>query len=773
MKSYIFYYWFFPFNIKLILNIKGKKMKTLLPILLLTLLVGCSQEKSTNQSERIIELNAGVGVVTGAGEFGEIDSKDSKVLTFKINNTGDAPLIGPPAVDNQDFSIIYQQSSCASIAPKQSCLLKVLFDAKTKTQGQSYSANLNLDSAFVTLSGSVKAPIVETPEESISFLSGSSEITEQNFGEILQNKSVIKTITIKNAGSTKTNSTVVITGSSAYVVAYDNCSGKDIKPKYSCQIKVAFNSGLLSGAESGSLSYNGKSISLLGSVLSTIPAGTEGGASEKYYEVVSLFGNLETASVDGGSLFSKESKQLVISFKNKGNSPSPISSASLNNSNMYIGFNQCSNKILAPNSSCQVRLIISAVGKEPNSYSSILSFGDIELPISYLVESNSENPTVACSLLNASGNGVSSLVGVASVSGNLPSCQINSCSLGYVLENNICQQISSFSYRSDESYSAMNDYNFSQIELLSSKLKNANLQYTSYAFQGISRRLEIIVPDPLGLLDAWSGVSESVCVENGGTFAFSEDYWMDVCTLDKVACLNNGFLWETNGETQQGNSRCWRSGYIGNYQNSIILENYNNSFNNLINTCGWNDTLFPFSPENNSIPCFVNNPSGQKNSISFGFGGSNDMRLVIKNDVIQNNLVVNSYYQDGSEIVHLGVTTSMTEVTCLSVSNSTWGDPDFMGDYSCYGAAGDQSFKNTCVDLGYIYFSGNDLNPASCISGGGKADLRNTDLSVFSANCSMPVMTPSAGWTFNSNLPISNCNIEGLKSSNRFIELKY
>lgn len=354
------------------------------------ILASCTQKKvevvNPSQPEEVISYNAGVGIFTGSGDFGEVKKTDSKVLTLKITNTGDAPLQGPPSIDNANFAIIYQ-NGCATVAPNKACTVKVSFDAKGKATGESYEANFNLDSAFIALAASIPADITPPAQESIDFLSGSAVITSQDFGETAQNKNILKTISIKNKGSLPISSTAALSGSTAFSISYDACSGKSIAKNSSCIMKVNFASGALSGEIIGSLIYNGKSLSLVGNV--SAPAEVVSGPpltpGAPYFQVVALVNNVEQTEIVGGALSGSESKQIIINFKNLGNSPAPVASAALDNTNASIAYNQCSNKILAPNSSCQVRVIISASGKSANSYASVLSFGDKALPVSYSV----------------------------------------------------------------------------------------------------------------------------------------------------------------------------------------------------------------------------------------------------------------------------------------------------------------------------------------------------------------------------------------------------
>lgn len=365
--------------------------KIILGLATLFLLTSCSQDKASEKlKDQVIEIRAGVGIVTGSGDFGELGPKDSKVLTFKITNSGDAPLVGPPSIDNSDFQIIYQQSSCSSIAPKKYCSLKVAFDAKGKTPGQSYSANLNLDSAFVALTGSVQAPapIAQAPEgEELlpipKYMSGSAEISSLDFGAITAKQSVLKSFTIKNMGALTTNSAVSLSNSN-FSISYDTCSNKPLAPGKSCSLKVSLSGAGKSGDVASSLIYEGVSLSLIGNV--TAPSTPSGeGSSGAMANVVFLYEGeqlVSPPSINAGNLVGNDAKQLIVYAKNIGNLSTVSQTASLDNPNFSLLYNQCQNKILAPNGSCQMRIIFSASGKAENIYASTLSFGDKSIALS-------------------------------------------------------------------------------------------------------------------------------------------------------------------------------------------------------------------------------------------------------------------------------------------------------------------------------------------------------------------------------------------------------
>lgn len=141
-----------------------------------------------------------------------------------------------------------------------------------------------------------------------------------------------------------------------------------------CQIKVSLSGAGKSGVVAGNLSYASLPLPLTGTVVTTVSGGSQQLASNvSFMQGTNVLA--EPASYNFGSLSAKDSQQLILNIKNTGTLATASSSATLASSTHFsIIYNQCSNKILAINASCQVRVLFSATGKAPGSYSTTLSF---------------------------------------------------------------------------------------------------------------------------------------------------------------------------------------------------------------------------------------------------------------------------------------------------------------------------------------------------------------------------------------------------------------
>jgi hypothetical protein len=288
--------------------------KILALALLFSLTTACTKNSQNNQEEKPdISFNAGFGVFTGSGDFGVIGPKDSKILTVKITNTGDAPLSGPAQIDNNKFSIIYQ-SGCTSINPGKVCTLKLSFSASGKNLGV-HTANFNLDTAYLALTAEIVDPNINQTA-SVSF-----SANPLDFGTIKDNESLIKNLIITNTGVVNIQNQAVTVGP-LYNKIYDTCSNKRILPTKTCLVKLQLVGTGKNGAINETLNFAGQPMSVVGVVVNS-----QGPSVVANPDVKFLINNVEASNYDYGSLSGKESKQVIIYAKNFGNNTSEASIA--------------------------------------------------------------------------------------------------------------------------------------------------------------------------------------------------------------------------------------------------------------------------------------------------------------------------------------------------------------------------------------------------------------------------------------------------------------
>lgn len=348
----------------------------LLPAILLAL-AGCSenkQSKAPSEPEVLVVYNA--TTVTGTGDFGLFaESKGSKVLTIRIKNDGPEVLIGPATVDSTNFSLIYQ-SGCASVAIGKTCTVKVVFDANNKP-AQEYAGLLILGEAQVPLLAEIEAP--EPPAASIQYNLSGVELSILDFGSFTGKQSSLKTISLKNTGLTPVTSSVVV--SSNFTKTYDNCSAA-LAPGKSCSVKVSFSSAGKSGEVLGTLTFADTVLDLKAEVITPATTGTQ---TSNIVYIISSQQLVSPAVYDIGSKMKTESSQVIVYAKNIGTVASVASTAQLSDPSFAIAYNQCINRSLAPNATCQIRVTFSASGKAPADYSSVLTFAEKTLSFSATV----------------------------------------------------------------------------------------------------------------------------------------------------------------------------------------------------------------------------------------------------------------------------------------------------------------------------------------------------------------------------------------------------
>lgn len=359
-------------------------LKALGLILCGAMLFGCGKKDESTVSILNYELKS--GVFSSPLSFGEVGIGESKVLSVKLSNIGDETLVGPLVVDN-NFSLIYQSSSCIELAPNQSCVFKIMFNAQGKIVGSSYSGNLNFDNASIALSASIAPEASVVNSSLVDFMTGPSVVSNLSLGSLSYKQTVIKSIRIKNKGSSPVLSNVSV---SSFYLAYDNCSGKTILPNNSCEVKVGIKGSGLGGLISGSLNYAGESLPLSAQVVA-IEGTTGEGVTTLTSDLIFLRNNNVVSSQISDNVLVSRVKQYVLYIKNIGDGKTAPVTASMSNSDFQIVFNQCVSIQLESGSHCQVRIIFDPRGKSEGSYSSILSIGTKSLNIQAQVVSSLAN----------------------------------------------------------------------------------------------------------------------------------------------------------------------------------------------------------------------------------------------------------------------------------------------------------------------------------------------------------------------------------------------
>lgn len=313
--------------------------------MLLVILTGCSENKDSQPNKsplNVIGFFATDEVLQGSGNFGDLTSPASKMLTFNIKNTGTLPLVGPVTLeDSSNFAIIYK-NNCDNVLPTKTCQVKVNFTSNGKAPG-SYNTKLNLDRVFVSLSSNVIAPVVIN---AVDFKNGTTVITSMDYGTITDLQSVYKTISIQNKGS-QTITLATGISSADFSIIFDTCSNKSLAAGASCQVKVSLSGEGKSGTVNANLNYGTFILPLTAVVNSTI---VEEGGSIEYSQTTSVIEELPYGDVEPGT-------SVLKSITIKNTSTKSISyPVSLTGTGYSLIYDMCSNKTLAPQGKCLIKI---------------------------------------------------------------------------------------------------------------------------------------------------------------------------------------------------------------------------------------------------------------------------------------------------------------------------------------------------------------------------------------------------------------------------------
>lgn len=367
-------------------------------IFLLAVITACSPSNQ-NPKDEVITLEAKDGAFTGTADFGSFahNASNAKLVTFTLKNTGTEPLAGPASLDNENEGFLISYTNCpSSLAKSKSCTLKVSFDPRNIAAGP-HSANLNFDSIFVALSATKEAapaPEVPTLTGQVQIQMAAVPVSTVDFGEITPKDAVIKTLTVKNIGSGAVLFPSVIVSSPDFTLSYDACSNKTVAKNGSCTLKVALAGSGKEGPIEATLSLEDLSVSLTGKVITPALAAQDPESSLSASIQLMDGTSVASSSKELGSFQGSQSQIVTLSAKNVGTIASVASAVGLSDSaNFLLAYDACSNKALAKNATCQIKVVFSSSGKSSGDYSTILSFAGQSITLNASVS----QPVPTCS----------------------------------------------------------------------------------------------------------------------------------------------------------------------------------------------------------------------------------------------------------------------------------------------------------------------------------------------------------------------------------------
>lgn len=427
--------------------------KIVFTLISMLLLNACSGDKNPQIStsappeEPQLVLEAKSGVVSGTLNGGVVQVGVTKILTLRITNNGTEALTGPAVLDNTNFSLINGYNCSGTLNKGSSCNIKVSFNSTGKTSGV-YESVLTMDGVTANLTITVDAPVVEEPDmEQVGLFVSGVELEEVDFGVVQAGKtSAIKTLTIKNLSSGPITGAVVSLPS-GFNLNYDMCSNKNIAKGGTCTIKASFTalSSAVSEVKISEFEYMGLVTDFKVEVNNpSIPSSSSsGGAVDS--GLVFLSNSLSVETLDFGNITPSGSKMLIIYIKNTGAVKTTAFTPSLADNNFTIVYNQCVNKILSPNATCQMRISVAGAGK---SGEVITAMTALDKTLNLKVNVNSVIPDVITYKPNYSDFGSCSVttacLGAGVESRVLNTCEkvVNGVASGEIVSNSLCTNLS-------------------------------------------------------------------------------------------------------------------------------------------------------------------------------------------------------------------------------------------------------------------------------------------------------------------------------------------
>lgn len=399
-------------------------------VLILLLVVGCSQDKSQDSAPKseVPKIEGAEwkisSIEVGELDFGLVDFNQNKLLTVNILNDTAQTIIGSPTLNNENFTIAY--SSCLDLKPREKCILKMSFNAQSKSEN-SYTANLTYGEAINTVTAQISrdGQVLDS-----LFKSSGVAITQYDFGTIEYRHNLIKTIIVSNTGLEPITSSAVVTGS-GFRKVYDKCSNIPLKYNKSCVVKVLLSGQGLVGDITGELSYAGKSLSFLAKVK------TQDQLAQENSEFIFVYNGQNNAStpIDLQTINVNENKIYNFYIKNIGTSPGQVNSFSLD-SFFNVLLNSCEGQIIAPNKTCFLKAAI--VPQLKGTFST-----NMVADVDYQVNSQSVQWTVRApgDKIECTNEIPHALLANITWNGNAYSaCTLESCLENYHIDDNACSE---------------------------------------------------------------------------------------------------------------------------------------------------------------------------------------------------------------------------------------------------------------------------------------------------------------------------------------------
>jgi hypothetical protein len=331
-------------------------------------LIGCTKSEDKSRSTPdVVDVTFNLESSELELNFDIVNFKSSKIKTLKIlNNTNSdssslVPLIS--GVDEDSFSIIYQNGCDRVLKPLEFCILKVALINNIANK-LSFNAQLSIDNLIIDLIGQSS-----NVTSSLNFELNQSPVSQINFG-VVSNSIVYKYVNLKNRSLIEESLNSVSLNNTHFQILQDGCSNKVLKPNESCKLILSFDARQKEDSlYSGILTINNKNLNLLSSV-------SGGLVSNPVTDIEFLEGTNSVENINLGNNLTAKLKTVIV--KNTGNTTIENPSPQFSNSDLSLVFSSC-NSPLHPGRSCLIKVYFNPLVKPSGSYQSIISVANKSL----------------------------------------------------------------------------------------------------------------------------------------------------------------------------------------------------------------------------------------------------------------------------------------------------------------------------------------------------------------------------------------------------------
>lgn len=340
-------------------------------LLLIFSLISCSKDNSPNsnisvspEESEIVRIYAAKAVTPTAPSNPVIypsvtnDKSHTIALTIRNSSTEGELIMNPTTINFESLTLFSNGCPAPGLQPKSTCTIRFNYAAKDKPEGI-YSGSVTIDGLEIPMQIPVIPAVVDSTVDVVP------TPLSVDFGSLSQTSSTVrKTISYRNKLSKAlTDSPVTFENNpSDFTIVSNSCGNLSAKGK--CSVTLTLNPKGKNGTLENALLFAGTRVPLSAQVEGNPPPPVL---------VENITSNLEIVNFGDIQPNSTSSSQSVV-FTNKSNIAINLPTVLVNNAFKIIS-DSCSNRQIAVNSNCTVRLVFSSVGQVEGPQTGTLSLG--------------------------------------------------------------------------------------------------------------------------------------------------------------------------------------------------------------------------------------------------------------------------------------------------------------------------------------------------------------------------------------------------------------